>query len=168
MTLARLDFDFHTRPARPGKAGIVLLVIGMAAVGWVWDGLQAARATEAGLALQVTALEQARRHANPRPERRDDTRDRVAVRLAYAWQPAFDALAAARGNKIALLALDAVQAKAELKLVAEARQLADAVEFVDALQQQPGVKRAALFRHEVQERAEQQPVRFTVAVELAL
>lgn len=165
--MARLDFDFHTRPARHGKAGIVLLVAGVAALGWVWDGLQEARATAAGLELRIAALEQSRPRASARPERRDDTRDRVAARLAYAWQPAFDALAAARGKKIALLALDAVQAKSELKLVAEARRLGDAVEFVDALQQQPGVKRAALFRHEVQERTEQQPVRFTVVVELA-
>lgn len=165
--MARLDFDFHARPPRPGKAGVLLLVAGMAALGWAWEGLQAARATGAGLALQVAALEQAHPRATPRPAHRDDTRDRIATQLAYAWQPAFDALAAARGNTIALLALDAVQAKSELKLVAEARQFADAVAFVDALQQQPGVKRAALFRHEVQERNEQQPVRFTVAVELA-
>lgn len=165
--MAHLDFDFHTRRARPGVVGLALLVAGLAALGWVWDGLQATRAAGAGLALQIAELEQARPRANPRPVRHDDTRDRIAVQLAYAWQPAFDALAAVRGNKIALLALDAVQAKAELKLVAEARQLADAVEFVDALQQQPAVKRAALFRHEVQERDEQQPVRLTVAVELA-
>jgi len=28
--MARLDFDFHARPARPGKLGIVLALAGVA------------------------------------------------------------------------------------------------------------------------------------------
>lgn len=166
--MARLDFDFHARPARFSKPGIALALAGAVALGWSWNALQAARAAGAGLALQIAALEQARPRAAARPaaRNRDDTPTRVAAQLAYSWQPAFDALAAARSKKIALLSLDATQAKSQLKLVAEARQLADAVGFIDALQQQPGVKRAALFQHEVQADADQRPVRFTVVVEL--
>lgn len=165
--MARLDFDFHARPARPRSLGIVLLLAGMVAAGWAWNAWQAARATQAGLDLQIAALERDSPRKAARPASRgDDARQRIAAQLAYAWQPAFDALAAARSEKIALVSLDALQAKAQLKLVAEARQLADAVDFVDALQQQPGVRRAALFQHEVQADAEQQPLRFTIVVEL--
>lgn len=165
--MARFDFDFHARPARPRSLGLALLLIGMVAAGWAWQAWQAASATQAGLAMQIAALEQdsPRRAARPAP-RGDDARQRVAAQLSYVWQPAFDALASARSEKIALVSLDALQAKSQLKLVAEARQLGDAVDFVDALQQQPGVRRAALFQHEVQADAEQQPVRFTVVVEL--
>jgi len=169
--MAHLDFDFHAPPPRPGRLAIVLALAGVAALGWALSNLQAARATEAGLALQVAALEQARPRvaitpATPVETAAQTARTRIAAQLAYSWQPAFDALAAARSGKIALVSLDAVQAKAQLKLVAEARQLADAVTFIEALQQQPGIKRAALTQHEVQANDTQKPVRFNILVEL--
>ena len=169
--MARLDFDFHARPARPGKPGIVLALAGVAALGWALSNLQAARAAEAGLALQIAALERARPRPAVTPATQTETaaqtaQTRIAAQLAYSWQPAFDALAVARSSKVALVSLDAVQAKAQLKLVAEARQLADAVKFIEALQQQPGIRRAALTQHEVQADDAQKPVRFNILVEL--
>lgn len=165
--MADLDFDFHARVARPGLVSLALLLAGVTAAGWSWQAWQSARDTQAGLALQIAALEQTKPRKVAKPATGgDEARQRIAAQLAYTWQPAFDTLAAARSNKIALVSLDAVQAKSQVKLVAEARQLADAVEFVDALQQQPGVKRAALFQHEVQRTTKEHPVRFTVVVEL--
>lgn len=166
--MAQLNFDFHARPARPRIVSLALLLGGVIAAGWSWQLWQNARDTQAGLALQIAALEQPKPRKIAKPASRgDEVRQRIAAQLTYAWQPVFDTLAAARSNKIALVSLDAVQAKSQVKLVAEARQLADAVEFVDALQQQPGVKRAALFQHEVQSAQKEHPVRFTVIVELS-
>jgi hypothetical protein len=169
--MAHLDFDFHARPPRPRRLGIVLALAGVAALGWVLSTLQAARATEAGLAAQIAALEQSRPRAVVKPAAPADTaaqtaQARIAAQLAYSWLPAFDALAIARGSKIALLTLDAAQDKAQLKLVAEARRLADAVAFIEALQQQPGIRRAALTQHEERTDDAQKPVRFNVLVEL--
>jgi hypothetical protein len=169
--MARLDFDFHARPARPGKLGIVLALAGVVALGWALSNLQAARAAKAGLALQIAALERARPRAAVKPAPYGDTAAQttqasIKAQLAYSWQPAFDALAAARSSKVALVSLEAVQAKAQLKLVAEARKLADAVAFIEALQQQPGIRRASLTQHEVQADDAQKPVRFNILVEL--
>lgn len=170
--MAQLDFDFHARPSRPGRLGIALALAGVAALAWAWSNLQAARAAEAGLDLQIAALEEAALpHAAAKPAAPTDdaahaAQLRIKAQLAYSWQPAFDALATARSKRIALVSLDAVQAKSQLKLVAEARRLADAVAFVDALQQQPGVKRVALTQHEVQADTDQHPVRFNIVVEL--
>ncbi|WP_245538706.1 hypothetical protein [Thiobacillus denitrificans] len=170
MTM-RLDFDFHARSSRPARLSIALALAGMAALGWAWSNLQAARAAETGLALRIAALERAQPRATAQPATRADSaahaaQARIAAQLGHSWQPAFDALATARSARIALLSLDAVQAKSQLKLVAEARQLADAVAFIDALQQQPGVKRATLTQHEAQADAGQHPVRITILVEL--
>lgn len=169
--MARLDFDFHAQPSRPGKLGMALALAGCVALGWAWNNLQAARATEAGLATRIAALEQARPRAAAKPATRantaaDATQALVRAQLDFSWQPAFDALAAARSSKIALVSLDAVQAKSHIKLVAEARQLADAVEFIEALQQQPGIRRAALTQHEVQSDDPEKPVRFNLLLEL--
>ncbi len=169
--MARLDFDFHARPARPRKLGMVLALAGVAALVWAWSNLQAARATEAGLALQIAAIEQARprlvaKPAVPTDQIAQTTQTRVAAQLAYSWQPAFDALAAARSSKVALVSLDAVQAKSQIKLVAETRQLADAVAYIEVLQQQPGIRRAALTQHEEQVDNAQKPVRVHILLEL--
>lgn len=169
--MARLDFDFHAPARRPSTLGLGLLVAGLAATIWVWANWQAARANVAGLSLQLAAMEQKRPAAAPRPRVRADDGARsiqaqVASQLGYAWQPAFEALAAARSDRIALVSLDAVRAKSQLNLVAEARQLADAVAFIHALQQQPGVKRAALLQHEVQADNADKPVRFTILIKL--
>jgi hypothetical protein len=169
--MARLDFDFHARRARPAKLGIVLALAGVVALGWAWSNLQAAHATEAGLATQIAALEQARPRTAIKSTARADTAAQttqasIKAQLAYSWQPAFDALAAARSSRIALVSLDAVQAKSQIKLVAEARHLTDAVKFIEALQQQPGIRRAALTQHEVMADSAEKPVRFNLLLEL--
>ena len=165
--MARLEFNFHARSARPSRVGIALALAGTVALVWAGNALHAARATEAGLMLGIAGLEQEKPPRTEQPaSRRDDTQARIAAQLAYSWQPAFDALAAARSKKIALVSLDAAQAKSQLRLIAEARQLADAVDFIEALQQQSAVKRAVLIQHEVLYDDAQQPVRFSILVEL--
>lgn len=169
--MARLDFDFHSRPARPGILGVALALAGVAAMAWVWMNLQTAHATGAGLAMQIAALEksQSRPAAHPVKHTADAaqrTRSQVSAQLAYSWQPAFEALAAGRSGKIALVSLDAVQSTSRLKLVAEARHLADAIAFIDTLQQQPGIRRVELLQHELQADDAQKPLRFTILVEL--
>jgi hypothetical protein len=169
--MARLDFDFHSRPARPGVLGIVLALAGVAAMAWVWMNLQTAHATGAGLAMQIAALEKSQSRPSVHPVKRTDdaaqrTRSQVSAQLAYSWQPAFEALAAARSSKLALVSLDAVQSTSRLKLVAEARHLADAIAFIDALQQQPGIRRVELLQHELQADDAQKPLRVTLLVEL--
>jgi nitrate reductase NapAB chaperone NapD len=168
--MARLDFDFHAPSARPGVLGIALALAGAATLIAVWSNLQDARATHDALATQIAAIEQKPRAA-AKPATRADSiaqvaQTRIAAQLRHSWQAAFESLAAARSSKIALVSLEATQAKAQIKLVAEARQLADALVFIEALQQQPGVKRATLVQHEVQADAEQKPVRFNMLIEL--
>lgn len=169
--MARLDFDFHEQRSRPRMLAVVLAVAGVVAVTWSWMNLHAARATEAGLAMQIAALERVSTHPVVKPAARSDdaasaTRARVAAQLEYSWQPAFDALAAAGSGKIALVSLDAAQAKSQLKLLAEARQLADAIAYIDTLQQQPGVRRVELLQHEIQADDAQKPLRVSILVEL--
>jgi len=169
--MARFDFDFHSRPVRPGTLSVALAAAGVAAMAWVWMHLQTAHATEAGLAMRIAALEKSQARPAVQPVKRTDdaaqrTRSQVSAQLAYSWQPAFEALAAARSSKIALVSLDAVQSTSRLKLVAEARHLADAIAFIDALQQQPGIRRVELLQHELQADDAQKPLRFTILVEL--
>jgi nitrate reductase NapAB chaperone NapD len=167
--MARLDLDFHRAERfRLDALSIGLLLAGALALAWVGEQWLAARDAESAQAGALLKLEQ-----HPAPKRvvsRADSaaeaaRTRITAQLNAGWQPAFDTLAAARSSKIALLSLDAVHAKRQIKLVAEARRLADAVEFIETLQQQPGVLRAVLVQHEIEADAEYQPVRFQALVE---
>jgi len=168
--MARLDFDFHAAPSRPNAFGIALALAGTAAFAWSAQAWQATRDAAAGLDLQIAALAQVRpekpSHAAPADAAAQALRARVAAQLAWRWQPAFDALAAAQDKRIALVALDASQARSQLRLTAEARRLEDAVAWIERLQRQPDVKRAVLVQHEVQTDADQQPLRVVVTVEL--
>ncbi len=172
--MARLDLNFHPGGWRLGNQrldglGLALLLAGALALAWAAGQWFAARDRSAELASAIRQLEQRPAPKRPVASRADTTAqaalDRVTAQLNAGWQPAFDALAATRGSKIALLSLDATQAKRQLKLVAEARRLSDAVAFVEALQQQPGILRAALTLHEIQTDAEYKPVRFHIALE---
>ena len=168
--MARLDFDFHDRPRQTRWAGLVAALAGVVALVWSVHAWQAARDTEAGLALQMTDLRQTRPAATPRLPPADlaarNAQTRIAAQLAYSWQPAFDALAAAQSPAIALVALDASQAKSRLKLTAEARALEDALAWIARLQGEAGVKSATLVQHEVQTDTPERPVRFVVNLEL--
>jgi nitrate reductase NapAB chaperone NapD len=167
--MARLDLDFHT----PGRyrldaLGVGLLVIGTLAMVWVASQWFTARNTEAEQAGALLKLEQ--RPAPKRGGSRDDdaaqaARERITAELNAGWQPAFDALAATRSDKIALLSLDVILAKRQIKLVAEARNLADTVAYIEALQKQPGILRAVLNQHEIETDDAEKPVRFQATVE---
>lgn len=168
--MARLDFDFHAAPARPPWPGIALALAGLAALVWSLNGWQAARDHEAGLAQRIAALEETRRKPAPRTASVNAvtraTEAQVGAALAWRWQPAFDALDAAHNRQIALVALDANQARARLRLTAEVRTVEDAVAWIERLQQQAGVRHAALVQHETRDDDAQQPLQVVVDVAL--
>lgn len=167
--MARLDLYFQSGSRyRPDALGVGLLLAGALALAWVASQWLTARDTAAEQAGALLKLEQ--RPAPKRAVSRADSsaqaaRERITTQLNAGWQPAFDALAATRSSKIALLSIDAIHAKQQIKLVAEARNLADAVAFIEALQQQPGILRAVLNQHEIESDADQKPVRFQATVE---
>lgn len=172
-----LDFDFRTPSSRPGVVGLALLLAGTLALGLSFYGMHTANTAHDARVAEIAAFEQTQKKRKPNRSRfsRVQTsgesgelaKTRVRANLDYSWQPAFAALEATRSRKIALVSLEASQAKKQLRIVAESRRLADAVEFAQQLNLQPGVKRTGLMQHEVQEAGEQHPVRFTLVMDMA-
>lgn len=169
--MARLDFDFHVAKQSVSRLGLALLLAGLSALGWSLVTWQQARDRAAGLALQLAAAEPAVNRPAPRPKPADeaarDARARLAAQLAFRWQPAFDALAAAHDRTIALTALDANQARARIRLTAETRTLEHALAWIARLQAQSAVRRATLVQHERLTDAEHKPMQVVVDVEFA-
>lgn len=174
--MAALNFDFHPLPTRPGTVGVLLLVTGLFLLGASLFHMQRANQTHEARVNELTAFEQAQQKRRPsrvRTSRSPSVVDiaqvaqaRVRASLDYSWQAAFAALEATHNQKVALVSLEASQAKSQLRLVAEARRLADAVDYAERLSQQAGVKRTALLQHQVQEKDAQHPVRFTLLMEM--
>lgn len=174
--MATLNFDFHPPSTRPRMPGLVLMLAGLIALGVSLFNLQQTRQTHAARTREIATLEQTlhkRASAPTPPSSRRTTVDatqlaqaRVRANLDYSWQPAFAALQSTFNKKIALISLEGSQSKKQLRLVAEARQLADAVAFANRLENQNGVARIALLQHEMQERDAQHPVRFTLLMEM--
>lgn len=174
--MANLNFDFRPPSTRPTVLGMVLLLVGMVTLAGSIVSMQQTNQAYAARLQQKTALEQTLQKR--RPLRAQSTsrstageaallaKARVQANLDYSWQPAFAALQATFNKKIALISLEGSQAKKQLRLVGEARQLADAVAYANQLGQQRGVLRTALLQHEMQERDAQHPVRFTLLVEM--
>jgi len=174
--MAALHFDFHPFPTRPGTLGVLLLVMGLFLLGASLFHMQRANQTHEARVNELAAFELAQQKNKPRQARTSHSSSvvdlaqvaqaRVRANLDYSWQPAFAALEATHNQKIALVSLEASQPKDQLRLVAEARRLADAVDYAERLSQQPGVKRTALMQHQVQEKDPQHPVRFTLLMEM--
>lgn len=174
--MATLNFDFQPPSTRPRMLGLILMLAGMMTLGASLFNMQQSNADHASRSREVAALEQAlqkRTHTRAKSSPRQTSGDtaqlakaRVRANLDYSWQPAFAALQATHSPKIALVSLEASQTKKQMRLVAEARRLADAVAFASRLGQQNGVARTALLQHEVQEKDAQRPVRFTLLMEM--
>ena len=173
--MASLHFDFRAPSTRPTVWGVLLLLIGLVALGASLISMQQTRHAHEARAEQLAALEQTLQQRKParRAAARSTTGDaaqlaraRVRASLDYSWQPAFAALQATFTPRIALISLEGSQAKKQLRVVGEARQLADAVAYANKLSLQPGVLGTALLQHEMQERDPQRPVRFTLMMEM--
>lgn len=167
--------DFSRPSTRPGLIGLVLLLVGVALLLATYadsDRLTVERDAQLG---ELARLEDAERVASrPKPaaverlklDAGEASQAKILASLNYRWQDAFAALDGAASKKIALLSIDAAQAKRQIRIVAEARKLPDALDYVAQLNAQTGVRRAVLQSHEVQTDAEFTPVRFTVIAEL--
>ena len=174
--MATLNFDFHPPSKRPSVLGVALALAGFVALTASLFALQQASKAHDARSREVAALELAQQKRTPVRARISRTRTpgdiaqlasaRIRDSLDYSWQPAFAALQATQSARIALVSLEATQAKSQIRLTAEARRLADAVEYANRLSQQRGVQRTALLQHQVQEKDPQHPVRFTLLMEM--
>ena len=169
------DIDFARPSARPALIGLALLLTGAVLLLTTFaDSSELAAERDAQLGQLAQLEEAARVAARPKPagvqrlklDAGEASQAKILASLNYRWQTAFTALDGAAGKQVALLSVDAAQAKREIRVVAEARKLPDALDYVARLNAQPGIRRAVLQQHEVLTDAEFTPVRFTVIAEL--
>jgi hypothetical protein len=163
--MRKLELDFQRQPA-PSAAGWLLLATGIAAVAGV---LLAGQHMEREAGIQTERLAHLRlagwEDAQPRtvaPDPALDAARRLLDRSRLPWRQLFAALESADGADVALLAVAPDVSRGQVKLHAEARNLAAMLAFHRLLQQDSRLGQVVLTDHAVATDSPEKPVRFHV------
>jgi len=166
-----IDIDFARPGRRASVAALALLIAGLVAV-----GVLMAEYLEASDDLQRLETRQVRLLRAPRPEasagqRQADTESarareaalaRMAVQLQLPWDGLFRILETATDPTVAVLSIDAQGPGRTLRMVCEARTMADVVAYVARLRTSALVRAATLSHHEEVPSGGTPMVRFSV------
>jgi Tfp pilus assembly protein PilN len=90
--------------------------------------------------------------------------NRAVSQLNLPWRDLLDALEAASGPSLAMLALEVDASAQRVKGMAEATDITEMLAYMHRLKRQDLLKSAVLTRHEINEREQFKPVRFQFEV----
>jgi hypothetical protein len=168
MTVPAMRLDFVRNGRRRRMGARVLLAVGVVSVAVTLLAYQQLRARTDGLELRLEA------HAESlRPTRRSGETDgplfaeaaAAVAELSTPWSRLLDELEAAAqdsSESVALLAVEPDRGARKVKIMAEARNLPDAIAFAQRLQQSDVLLHPLLDNHEVQAQDRSRPVRFEI------
>ena len=168
--MRKLQIDFVRKP-RPSAGGWLLLVAGVAAVAVLAQVQLELSQQHAAQAARLAAL-QAPGGPGAQLAAADKSDDPLVVAARQAlersrppWQSLFSALEAADGADVALLAVTPEPQRRQVKIHAEARDLAAMLAFHRELQQQPSLSHVVLLDHTVVKDVPETPVRFHLSAQ---
>lgn len=166
MIPARIDIDFVERRRRSSAAGVIVLLVGLAAT---WLTLSDYRNVSIGSELVTMNL--TRYQSTPsRTRESHPSVDMAEVRLATQqlttpWSVLLRDLELAAqdsGKEIALLEIAPDMNKKSVRVSGEARSLVHALDYVRRLQKTESLIRPLLENHEVLTADRERPVRFVI------
>lgn len=168
--MREISLDFQ--PRRPGLLTIVLLLAGvlLCADAWLEDTALRERLNEV-----ESQLAQARRRADrlatgsrdSRPENVFSTEESNALRQAIGairidWERLYRSIDKAVSEEVSLLAIRPNAAGKSLQISGEARDMAAALAFVEALRHEP-LSHVALLSHQIKQNDPQHPIVFEIS-----
>ena len=166
------DFGLDFQPRRPGLLTVVLLLAGvlLCADAWLEDRTLLSQQEEV-----EARLAQAKRRADrvdagkrdSRPENVFSAEEAKTLRqtiglIRIDWEQLFRSIDAATGEDVALLAIRPSAAGKAVQISGEARNMAAALAFVEALRREP-LANAVLLSHQIKQSDPQQPILFEIA-----
>lgn len=171
MTLPRLQVDFMVR-RHPSRMSWIVAAAGALAVTATLFEQRALESEAAGLELRIAAAEPAA-VARPAPADRPLAKEALSIsqHLATPWGGVLDDLEAASrddGDSIALLSVQPDRESRRVTLVAEARSLPAALNYVQRLQRSHSLRHPLLDSHEVRTDSVERPVRVQITAEWKL
>lgn len=174
MSARRLHLDY-VAPRWPAWPGWMVLALGAGLAAASIGAGVAARMHIAALEARLQPARAAPRIATPADPgvaRRADQEAKAAAeaaqRLAFSWQPIFDAVEKAARPEVSLLALQPDPARGTVQISAEARDADAMLAYWRALDADAGLAAVHIAQYQVQEREPQQPIRFVLQAELRI
>lgn len=171
MSLPRLKADFVARRG-PAVLPLVFAVLGVAAIGAVLIANHSLEAEAAGLELKLAATAPPQTSAEESGGQALAKEARtITQRLGTPWGVVLDDLEVAShdsGDSIAVLSVKPDRDTRRVTLVAEARSLPAALNYVQRLQQSKSLLHPMLDSHEVRTDSAERPVRVQISAEWKL
>jgi hypothetical protein len=169
MKPARIVLDFIPASRRPGGMAVALLVAGLLAVGWSFLAYREAADQAVGMSLRLAEATGRRPPASAAGNNRAVAEAQaVALELQTPWVGLLDdletATAAGKGD-VALVSVEPDRRHQKLKLVAEARSLPAALQYVQRLQRNTAIRDALLESHQVMTDVPERPVRVQIVAD---
>lgn len=163
-----LDFQ----PRRPGLLALALFAAGLLLAADAWHEAAALREQLTDAELRLAQVERRaergeQKRRDNRPENLFSGEDSKSIQNAVAairrdWEGLYRAIDQAAGKDVALLAVRPDSAGKAVQISGEARNLAAALAFVDALRQGP-LGQAVLQSHQIKQNDPERPVVFEIA-----
>ncbi len=165
MTMLHLDYQRGIRLFP--WAGAFLLVIGLAGTAWTavyyrglsgeiayWEDRAERRAPRTGLSAERRETKETAQEIN--------YVNGVLNKLTLPWDKMFQAVEWSAGREVALLGMEPDAEKHEVKISAEAKNLAAMTRYLRELSGQEIFSSVYLQNHQVQQQMREKPVRFTL------
>jgi len=168
--MREIALDFQ--PRRPGLLPFVLLLAGLLLCADVWLEASALREQQDEVDARLSvAKRRAERldlgRRDSRPENVFSAEESKALRLAIGairidWEALYRSIDQAVSEDVSLLAIRPNAAGKSLQISGEARDMAAALAFVEALRREP-LAHAALLSHQVKQNDPQHPIIFEIS-----
>ncbi len=165
----QLDLDYLRPGLRFRRARYVLAAAAVAFAldtGWEYSALRKDIALkEDRLAQTSSVTREAPRAGSLRPINSEEyafARDTVG-RLSTPWDRLFQALEAAKTDRVALLAIEPSTDQRTVMISGEAKDYLAALSYMASLADQEALRRVHIVRHEPQRGAGQRPLNFTIS-----
>lgn len=171
-SLRYLDLNFGIRRSNQQPLGVAILTLGIAAGAYALLQLSSAYDARRIVQIENDALGKRRNlsqgdagdHAKISPAQLQSYRNAavVANQLRMPWDDLLGMLESAPMEHVALLSIEPIPARGQLRLIAEARDVSTMLDYLSYLQQQPILRQVILSSHQIQRQSPDSPVRFQI------
>ncbi|HWZ47496.1 MAG TPA: hypothetical protein VNX00_04665 [Herbaspirillum sp.] len=171
-SLRYLDLNFGIRRSNSQPLGAAILTLGVAAGAYALLQLSSAYDARRIEQIENDALGKRRNlsqsdagdHAKISPAQLQSYRNAavVANQLRMPWDDLLGMLESAPMGNVALLSIEPIPARHQLRLIAEARDISTMLDYLSYLQQQPILHQVILSSHQIQRQSPDSPVRFQI------
>jgi hypothetical protein len=168
MSAHLITIDFAERHRRTPPLGYILALLGLLALALTLNAVRDSASERDVLQSRVDSLPRSARLRGVAAERSTQEGRRVVATLATPWSRLLQELEAASSDmrqQVAVLAIEPDRTRHRIRVVAEARDLTDALSYIERLQHSRVLRMPMLVSHQTRTDEAERPVRFQLSAD---